>query len=114
MEKEQIINDMLEQFRACDGNVIRGKIALEGCEGPIMFDEPVFGISAADDDIYKTFKKPEVIGENFLLPEDWLRKRRVSSRSFCLSRNVSEVPTEAIRRTLHRNGCMPGLRGRHS
>ena len=72
MEKEQIINDMLEQFRACDGNVIRGKIALEGCEGLIMFDEPVFGISAADDDIYKTFKKPEVIGENFLLPEEWL------------------------------------------
>ncbi len=51
MEKKQIINDMLELFRSCEGNVIQGKVALEGCEGLIMFDEPVFGISAADDDI---------------------------------------------------------------
>ncbi len=72
MEKKQIIDDMLEQFRACDGNVIEGKAALEGCDGLIMFDEPVFGISAVDDDIYKTFKKPEVIGDNFMLPEEWL------------------------------------------
>ena len=76
MEKRQIINDRLEQFRACDGNVIRGKAALEGCEGLILFEEPIFGVSAADDGIYKTFKRVEVIGENFMLPEEWLPEAR--------------------------------------
>ncbi len=63
---------MLEQFRACDGNVIQGKAALDGCDGLIMFDEPVFGISSADDSIYRTFRKTEIIGENFMLPDEWL------------------------------------------
>ena len=76
MEKRQIINDMLELFWACDGNVIRGKAALEGCEGLILFEEPIFGVSAADDGIYKTFKRAEVIGENFMLPEEWLPEAR--------------------------------------
>lgn len=76
MEKRQIINDMLEQFRACDGNIIRRKAALEGCEGLILFEEPIFGVSAANDDIYKTFKRAEVIGENFMLPEEWLPEAR--------------------------------------
>ena len=72
MEKQQAIKDMLELFRRCGGNVIQGKSALEGCEGLILFDEPIFGISAANDDIYKEFKKPEVVGEHFMLPEEWL------------------------------------------
>ena len=72
MDKKAIIRDMTEQFRTCEGNVIPAGTALEGCEGLVMFDEPIFGVSAADDAIYETFKRREVVGENFLLPREWL------------------------------------------
>ena len=72
MDKSELINDLAELFRKCEGNIISGDDALEGCEGLIMFDEPVFGVSSADDSIYKTFRNRDVIGENFMLPGEWL------------------------------------------
>ncbi len=72
MEKKTVIRDMLELFRTCEGNVISAEAALEGCEGLVMFEPPVFGFSAADDALYQIFKQEEVIGENFMLPQEWL------------------------------------------
>lgn len=72
MEKKQIIEDMTAVFRNCEGNVISGEIALEGCEGLVMFEEPVFGVSSADDSIYREFLKKDVIGSDFRLPDKWL------------------------------------------
>lgn len=72
MEKPDLLSDLNELFMACDGNVVTGEAALEGCEGLVMFGSPVFGISSADDSIYQTFRKKDVIGENFMLPEEWL------------------------------------------
>lgn len=72
MDKKRIIDDMINLFRTCDGNIISADRALDGCEGLVMFDEPIFGVSAADDVIYDTFKKAEVIGDNFMRPGEWL------------------------------------------
>ncbi len=72
LEKEAMIRDLTGLFRTCEGNVIAAGAALEGCEGLILFDAPIFGVSAADDPIYQTFKREEVIGETFMLPREWL------------------------------------------
>ncbi|MCR4622450.1 MAG: 4Fe-4S binding protein [Clostridiales bacterium] len=72
MDKKRIIDDLVNLFRSCDGNVIAAGKALPGCEGLVMFDEPIFGVSSADDPIYETFKRAEVVGDNFMLPEQWL------------------------------------------
>ena len=71
-EKKELFLALSELFRACDGNVIREEEALPGCAGLVLFEEPLFGVSAADDPIWKTFRRADVIGDNFLLPEEWL------------------------------------------
>ena len=71
-DKQQLIREMTEIFRECDGNVIGGGTALDGCVGLVMFEEPVFGVSSPDDGIYREFMKKEVIGPNFVQPGDWL------------------------------------------
>lgn len=72
MDKSRLTEELTELFRNTEGNCVSKEVALEGCEGLVMFEEPIFGISAADDDIYRTFKRKEVIGDNFMLPEEWL------------------------------------------
>lgn len=72
MDKEKMIEELTGLFMTCEGNTVSGDIALEGCEGLVMFEEPVFGFSAADDSIYETFKRKDVIGKNFMLPGEWL------------------------------------------
>lgn len=37
-----------------------------------IIDEPLVGIASADDPIFKKLKEPEIIGENHLLPTEWL------------------------------------------
>ena len=71
-EKKAMIRELTGLFRRCEGNVIPADTALEGCGGLIMFDEPIFGVSAADDAIYQTFRRPEVIGATFMPPREWL------------------------------------------
>ena len=75
MDKKRIIDDMINLFRTCDGNIISADRALDGCEGLVMFDEPIFGVSAADDVIYDTFKKAEVIRSTARSsPSGWPRR----------------------------------------
>ena len=72
MDKKQLKEDLANLFGNCEGNSISGDIALEGCEGLVMFDAPVFGISSAGDSIFRKFKEKDVIGDNFMLPDEWL------------------------------------------
>ncbi len=72
MDKKRLTEELKELFLQCEGNIVSADAALEGCEGLIMFDEPVFGVSSADDDLYRIYKKKDVIGEQFMSPEEWL------------------------------------------
>lgn len=72
LDKQQLIMDMTEIFRNCDGNIVSAEAALDGCEGLVMYEEPVFGVSSADDEIYQEFMKKDVIGPNFKQPGEWL------------------------------------------
>ena len=72
MNKEKLVRELTELFRDTPGNTVSGEAALPGCEGLVMYEEPVFGVSDAADPLYTEFKKPEVIGDNFLNPTEWL------------------------------------------
>ena len=71
-EKEILFGELTGLFAGCEGNVISEEEALPGCAGLVLFEEPVFGVSAADDPIWDSFRRPDVVGDNFLLPEEWL------------------------------------------
>lgn len=71
-EKEKLVREMTEIFRGCGGNVIGEDVALEGCAGLVMFEEPVFGFSSPDDEIYQKFMEKDVIGPCFMQPGEWL------------------------------------------
>jgi epoxyqueuosine reductase QueG len=47
----------------------------ENVDVPIM-DAPIYGFAAADDPIFETFKDPEVIGEKFMPPREWMPEAR--------------------------------------
>ena len=72
MDKNDMIRDLAGVFRTCEGNVVSADAALGGCAGLVMFGEPVFGVSSADDPLYSEYKKPGVIGDMFMAPEEWL------------------------------------------
>ena len=71
-DKQKLFGELTELFDACEGNVIPEEEALPGCAGLVMFERPLFGVSAADDPVWETFRLPDVIGDNFLPPEEWL------------------------------------------
>ena len=75
-KKEKLIQELRAVFRSCPGGTVGAEAALPGCEGLVLFDEPLFGISDAADPLYLKFKEKEVIGDNFMLPSEWLPEAR--------------------------------------
>lgn len=54
-------------------NRVAGDIALDpACAGMRMYDAPLVGISSAGDALYRECKKPEVVGQKYMLPAQWL------------------------------------------
>jgi len=37
-----------------------------------MYEHPLVGVSSALEAMYKEYKRPEVVGENYMLPSEWL------------------------------------------
>ena len=70
--KTELFQNLLSLFHSCEGNTIPEDIALEGCAGLVLYEEPLFGISSADDSLYKEYKKNDVVGSEFMLPSEWL------------------------------------------
>ena len=38
-----------------------------------IFEAPIFGFAATSDEYFKVFRQPGIIGEHFMLPEEWLK-----------------------------------------
>ncbi len=72
LNKKELFQELALLFRNCPGNTVSKEEALPGCEGLVIYDEPIFGVSDAEDPIYVKFKEKEVIGENFLGPGEWM------------------------------------------
>ena len=70
--KSKLKKELLELFWECGGNVISDSIALAGCSGLVLYEEPLIGVSAADDEIYTVCKRRDVVGEAMMLPLEWL------------------------------------------
>ena len=72
MEKMLLFRRLGELYKNCEGNVVPDETALEGCGGLVLFGEPVFGVSSADDPLYAEYKKARAIGDRFMAPAEWL------------------------------------------
>jgi epoxyqueuosine reductase len=54
-------------------NSVSSDIALSHeCTGIRMYEWPLMGVSSARDEMYKKYKKSEIVGENYMLPSEWL------------------------------------------
>lgn len=74
MNKEQIESFAAEYTLKSKYNYIDIDEAISPeLAGRQMFDYPLVGYSSAADPLYLKMKEPDVIGEHFRLPEDWLK-----------------------------------------
>ncbi|MBQ6314354.1 MAG: epoxyqueuosine reductase [Mogibacterium sp.] len=64
----EFINDCLDVFAKHPGNIA----VVPGIGSVVMYEEPLVGFASADDEIFSTFKKKEVVGKNHFLPSEWL------------------------------------------
>jgi len=54
-------------------NRVAGEKALApACAGMRMYEAPLVGVSSARDALYNECKKPHVVGENHMLPSEWM------------------------------------------
>lgn len=85
-------NECITVFSRCSGNIINvpdtGEIRI--------FDEPLTGFASADDKLFESFKKSEVIGPDFFSPPEWLPEARTVVSFF--------LPFSEVVRTSNRKG----------
>lgn len=70
--QEDFRKDCLELFTHTDGNTA----AIPEIGDVRMYESPLIGYAAADDGIFETYRRPEVIGENYFAPSEWLPQAR--------------------------------------
>ena len=73
MTKHDVEQLLLEAFRSTRGNIIEKTSAGdERITGLRLYDGPVVGIAAADDELFVKFKQPGIVGPQSLTPSEWL------------------------------------------
>jgi len=73
MNRQDLIKLAVGFVEKSDDNIISKEIAIsEKITGTKIFDDPVFAFGAADDEYFQSLKDPSVIGNHFLLPQEWL------------------------------------------
>lgn len=73
MQKQDMINTAIQFTRESNDNLISETVALSASmKGVRIFDDPIFAFARADDEHFSSLKDPSVIGEHFLLPQEWL------------------------------------------
>ena len=68
MDKEQFAAIVKDAFAGVDNQVL---LPQENVTVPIM-DAPIYGFAAADDPLFDTFRDPEIIGEKWMSPKEWI------------------------------------------
>lgn len=66
--KYDFIRDCHELFSRCDGN----SVVIPGTGQITMYEQPLTGFASAADEIFETYRRPEVVGANYLTPAEWL------------------------------------------
>ena len=92
MEKNWIVEQILDVFATCKGNTID-----EADKKFTMFDEPLVGLASAADPLFEEFKQPEVIGPWYMKPTEWLEgAKTVISIFFPFSAEVRESNRKSV------------------
>ena len=88
----------LDVLKRCGGNVV----TLPNGEKLAIYEEPLIGIGSADDELFHSYKDPEVIGAMFWEPKEWLPDARSVIAFF--------FPfTEAVRKSNLRDAAAPSV-----
>ena len=97
MEKEQIRVLARELCGSVTGNVLCEEMDIRPeYAGTRMYDAPIVGFGSAEDPLFETYKKPEVIGPWHMSPKEWLPEARtVISLFFPMGREVRESNRQA-------------------
>jgi len=73
MNKQDIIKIASDFVENSEYNYISNEIAIsKNVVGMKIFETPIFGFAASDDEHFTLFKDPTIIGEHFMLPNVWL------------------------------------------
>ncbi|MEA4926911.1 MAG: 4Fe-4S binding protein [Syntrophomonadaceae bacterium] len=73
MNKQGLIKTAAEFVYNSEDNYISRQNAIsEELVGLKIYERPIFAFGSPDDEYFKLFKDPSVIGEHFLLPREWL------------------------------------------
>jgi epoxyqueuosine reductase len=73
MLRTEILNFLQSFSDNSTHNIVPEDIALSlECAGIRMYEWPLVGVSSAQDEIYKKYKKPDIVGENYMLPCEWM------------------------------------------
>ena len=75
---EDFRSDCLALFNETEGNIVD----VPGAGETILFEEPIIGFASADDEIFETFRRKEVIGANYMAPREWLPETRTVAALF--------------------------------
>lgn len=72
-----IVAQAQEFVNTSKNNYICDSVALSReCAGMKIFDSPILAFGCPDDEIYLEFKSPDVVGDDFLLPLQWLESAK--------------------------------------
>lgn len=77
MDKDKLIISASQFIADSEDNYITKEIAIsEEVIGMKIFEKPIFAFGDVDDNYFKLLRDPLVIGEHFLLPNEWLSKSK--------------------------------------
>lgn len=69
MDRKTLSSIVEEMYGCTAGNTI----LLEKAERRVtLFEKPLIGIASASDSLFLQYKKPEVIGSEWMMPDEWL------------------------------------------
>jgi epoxyqueuosine reductase len=73
MNKQDLIKIASNFVENSKDNYISNEVAIsESVVGMKIFEAPIWGFAASDDNYFTLFKEPTAIGEHFLEPKEWL------------------------------------------
>jgi len=73
MNKQDIARIAQEFVQNSDNNYVsKGNALTNELAGMKIFEEPIFAFGAGDDKGFQLLKNPQVIGDHFLLPKEWM------------------------------------------
>lgn len=101
ISQKTVIEELERRIEAGGWNRVSAEDAIrEDLSGMRLFDEPIFGFGDADDPVFETWKRPEVIHPEVMLPKDWLPgAKTVISYFFPFTEQVRHANAEDMKST---------------